>query len=163
MNSRSFMGEPVARPSRDAEASHVAPSSFALAPDYGIGGILNANLAVAESAPRELCDQDAYWMRRALLSAMAADGRASPNPTVGAAIVKDGVLIATGATERYGQHHAERCAINNVADHSVLRGATLYTTSSPARTGASSRRAPIWSPRAASPAASPASGTRIRE
>lgn len=131
MNSRSFMGEPVARPSRDAEASHVAPSSFALAPDYGIGGILNANLAVAESAPRELCDQDAYWMRRALLSAMAADGRASPNPTVGAAIVKDGVLIATGATERYGQHHAERRAINNVADHSVLRGATLYTTLEP--------------------------------
>ncbi|SNY48758.1 Pyrimidine deaminase domain of riboflavin biosynthesis-containing protein RibD [Paractinoplanes atraurantiacus] len=74
---------------------------------------------------------DAYWMRQALLCAMAAEGRASPNPTVGAVIVKDGVLIAAGATEPYGGRHAERCAIDSVADRAVLRGATIYTTLEP--------------------------------
>ncbi|XVU22103.1 hypothetical protein ACQPZJ_33195 [Actinoplanes sp. CA-054009] len=74
---------------------------------------------------------DAYWMRQALLCAMAAEGRASPNPTVGAVIVKDGVLIAAGATEPYGGRHAERCAIDSVPDRAVLRGATIYTTLEP--------------------------------
>jgi diaminohydroxyphosphoribosylaminopyrimidine deaminase/5-amino-6-(5-phosphoribosylamino)uracil reductase len=50
---------------------------------------------------------------------------------VGAVIVKDGALIATGATEPYGQRHAERCAIDNVADPSLMRGATIYTTLEP--------------------------------
>jgi diaminohydroxyphosphoribosylaminopyrimidine deaminase/5-amino-6-(5-phosphoribosylamino)uracil reductase len=81
--------------------------------------------------PERAGADDAFWMHHALLSAMAAEGRASPNPTVGAVIVKDGVLIATGATEPYGQRHAERCAIDNVADRTVLRGATIYTTLEP--------------------------------
>ncbi|WP_240670287.1 bifunctional diaminohydroxyphosphoribosylaminopyrimidine deaminase/5-amino-6-(5-phosphoribosylamino)uracil reductase RibD [Actinoplanes solisilvae] len=98
---------------------------FAPLPGYGLGGLFEQ----AEK-PGEARD-DAYWMRRALLRAMAAEGGASPNPTVGAVIVKDGELIAEGSTERYGGRHAERCAIDNVADRSVLRGATIYTTLEP--------------------------------
>lgn len=101
-----------------------AGAGFTPLPGYGLGGLFGAAVETA-------IDDDAYWMRRALLSAMAAEGKASPNPTVGAVIVKDGELIATGSTERYGGRHAERCAIDAVRDRSVLRGATLYTTLEP--------------------------------
>jgi pyrimidine deaminase RibD-like protein len=97
---------------------------FTPLPGYGLGGLFGA---ASEAGARD----DAYWMRRALLSAMAAEGKASPNPTVGAVIVKDGELIAEGSTEQYGGRHAERCAIDSIADRSVLRGATLYTTLEP--------------------------------
>jgi diaminohydroxyphosphoribosylaminopyrimidine deaminase/5-amino-6-(5-phosphoribosylamino)uracil reductase len=117
------------RPSGDPAArAGATPSGFTLAPGYGIGGVLDA---LDPSYREPAGDGDEYWMRQALLSAMAAQGRASPNPTVGAAIVKDGVLIATGATEAYGGRHAERCAIDSVSDRSVLHGATLYSTLEP--------------------------------
>ncbi|RGC68147.1 Riboflavin biosynthesis protein RibD [Micromonospora sp. MW-13] len=133
MTSESSTAERLARLSTDPVPRRAPSSSFVLAPGYGLGGIVDAILgAVDPSPPPDREDAgDAYWMRRALLAAMAAEGRASPNPTVGAVIVKDGVLIATGATEAYGQRHAERCAIDNVADRALLRGATIYTTLEP--------------------------------
>lgn len=119
-----------------SEGSHkgqvAAPSQFAAQAGYGVGGVLDALTgAVEPELPAWGGTDDAYWMRLALRSAMAAKGRASPNPTVGAVIVKDGALLATGATEPYGQRHAERCAIDAVADRSMLRGATIYTTLEP--------------------------------
>ncbi|MFF5076755.1 bifunctional diaminohydroxyphosphoribosylaminopyrimidine deaminase/5-amino-6-(5-phosphoribosylamino)uracil reductase RibD [Actinoplanes sp. NPDC000266] len=118
------------------------PPDLRLAPGYGLAGILHPDAAAAASSSPPVDPvrpgvrgvagaDDAYWMRQALLCAMAAEGRASPNPTVGAVIVKDGVLIATGATEPYGGRHAERCAIDSVPDRSILRGATIYTTLEP--------------------------------
>lgn len=62
---------------------------------------------------------------------MSAVGRSHPNPTVGCVIVKDGRLIASGATEVHGGRHAERVAIQSVADRSLLRGATIYVTLEP--------------------------------
>jgi diaminohydroxyphosphoribosylaminopyrimidine deaminase/5-amino-6-(5-phosphoribosylamino)uracil reductase len=70
-------------------------------------------------------------MQQALEQAMSAVGRSHPNPTVGCVIVKEGRLIASGATEVYGSRHAERVAIQSVADPSQLRGATLYVTLEP--------------------------------
>ena len=53
----------------------------------------------------------------------------SPNPWVGAAVVRDGALIATGATEPPGGRHAEIVALD-AAGHAA-RGATLACTLEP--------------------------------
>ena len=66
-------------------------------------------------------------MQRAMREARR--GRPSPNPRVGAAIVRDGELVSIGHHERAGEAHAEVDAIRN-ADGSV-EGATLYVTLEP--------------------------------
>ena len=72
---------------------------------------------------------DAKWMRRAIELAVRGRGRVEPNPMVGAAIVKDGRLVAEGYHERFGGPHAEVHAIRAAGD--ACRGATLYVTLSP--------------------------------
>lgn len=59
----------------------------------------------------------------------AKRGRPSPNPRVGAAIVRDGKLLSVGHHQRAGEAHAEVDAIEN-ADASV-EGATLFVTLEP--------------------------------
>jgi diaminohydroxyphosphoribosylaminopyrimidine deaminase/5-amino-6-(5-phosphoribosylamino)uracil reductase len=59
----------------------------------------------------------------------AKRGRPSPNPRVGAAIVRDGKVISVGHHERAGDVHAEVDAIQN-ADGAV-EGTTLYVTLEP--------------------------------
>ncbi len=66
-------------------------------------------------------------MQRAVEAAKR--GRTSPNPRVGAAIVRDGQVISMGHHARAGQAHAEVDAIQN-AEGSV-EGATLYVTLEP--------------------------------
>jgi len=66
-------------------------------------------------------------MQQAIVEARR--GRPSPNPRVGAAIVRDGEVISIGHHERVGEAHAEVDAIRN-ADGSV-GGATLYVTLEP--------------------------------
>ncbi|MCX5990481.1 MAG: riboflavin biosynthesis protein RibD, partial [Chloroflexi bacterium] len=56
------------------------------------------------------------FMARALSLAAGALGRTSPNPSVGAVIVSDGVVIGEGATQPYGQAHAEPVAIASARD-----------------------------------------------
>lgn len=108
---------------------------------FGGGGILQRTLpaALREGAEPVLHppeSEDVYWMQQALAWAMSGIGRSHPNPTVGCVIVKEGRLLASGATEVYGSRHAERVAIESVADRSQLRGATLYVTLEPcAHTG----------------------------
>src|SRR4029453_3546925 len=50
---------------------------------------------------------DIGWMARALALATQGRGLTSPNPMVGAVVVRDGVLIAEGFHERAGGPHAE--------------------------------------------------------
>ena len=50
-------------------------------------------------------------MRRALSLARKAQGSVSPNPPVGAVVVKDGVVVGEGWTQPPGQAHAEIVAI----------------------------------------------------
>ena len=66
-------------------------------------------------------------MKRAL--AEAKRGYPSPNPHVGAAIVRDGKILSVGHHERAGEAHAEVEAIRNAA--ASVEGATLFVTLEP--------------------------------
>ena len=70
---------------------------------------------------------DGALMDRAL--ELAALGRPSPNPHVGALVVKDGEVVGEGHHERAGEDHAEVCALR--AAGTRARGATVYVTLEP--------------------------------
>lgn len=70
---------------------------------------------------------DEAWMDRAL--AEGRKGHPSPNPHVGAALVKGGELLAVGYHERAGEDHAEVAALKAGGDKT--EGATLYVTLEP--------------------------------
>lgn len=72
---------------------------------------------------------DADYMRHALKLAEKGCGRVSPNPMVGAVIVKDGRIIGEGYHEKYGGPHAERNALKNCTEDP--RGSTVYVTLEP--------------------------------
>ena len=72
---------------------------------------------------------DEIFMREALRIARHAEGRTSPNPLVGAVIVRDGKIIATGWHRQAGTPHAEIHALNMAGE--LARGATLYVTLEP--------------------------------
>jgi diaminohydroxyphosphoribosylaminopyrimidine deaminase/5-amino-6-(5-phosphoribosylamino)uracil reductase len=79
-------------------------------------------------------DQDSLWMTRALELAHKGLGTTSPNPPVGAVIVKDGKLLGEGWHEKAGELHAERRALNHArmrGHEDDLRGATMYVTLEP--------------------------------
>jgi diaminohydroxyphosphoribosylaminopyrimidine deaminase / 5-amino-6-(5-phosphoribosylamino)uracil reductase len=68
-------------------------------------------------------------MRRALRLAAKGMGRTSPNPLVGAVIVKRGRLVGEGYHARAGGPHAEITALRMAGQ--AARGATLYVTLEP--------------------------------
>jgi len=68
-------------------------------------------------------------MQRAVQLAQEVVGATSPNPSVGAVLVKDGVVIGAGATQPPGQDHAEIVALKQASENA--KGATLYTTLEP--------------------------------
>ena len=68
-------------------------------------------------------------MTRAIELARSALGSTSPNPAVGAVIVRDGVIVGEGHTLPVGQAHAEIGALQQAG--SAARGATLYCTLEP--------------------------------
>jgi diaminohydroxyphosphoribosylaminopyrimidine deaminase/5-amino-6-(5-phosphoribosylamino)uracil reductase len=68
-------------------------------------------------------------MQMALDLAKKGEGFTSPNPMVGAVIVKDGAVIGKGYHRAAGKPHAEVDAIDNAG--SSARGATLYVTLEP--------------------------------
>jgi diaminohydroxyphosphoribosylaminopyrimidine deaminase/5-amino-6-(5-phosphoribosylamino)uracil reductase len=78
---------------------------------------------------------DQRFMRMALRLAQRAYGLTSPNPMVGAVLVKSGQVIGRGWHRRAGFPHAELEALKNAQDlsHSP-RGATLYATMEPCST-----------------------------
>jgi diaminohydroxyphosphoribosylaminopyrimidine deaminase/5-amino-6-(5-phosphoribosylamino)uracil reductase len=72
---------------------------------------------------------DATFMRRALELAERGRGLTSPNPMVGAVVVRDGRVVGEGAHLRAGGAHAEIAALSAAGD--TARGATLYVTLEP--------------------------------
>ncbi|NWK54928.1 bifunctional diaminohydroxyphosphoribosylaminopyrimidine deaminase/5-amino-6-(5-phosphoribosylamino)uracil reductase RibD [Verrucomicrobiaceae bacterium N1E253] len=77
---------------------------------------------------------DESWMQLAIEEARCGVGLTSPNPAVGAVIVKDGLLLGKGWHHKAGLPHAEREAIAAVtATYGVqaLRGSTIYVTLEP--------------------------------
>jgi diaminohydroxyphosphoribosylaminopyrimidine deaminase / 5-amino-6-(5-phosphoribosylamino)uracil reductase len=73
-------------------------------------------------------DHEAH-MRRALQLAELGRGLASPNPIVGAVVVRDGRVVGEGWHEGPGTPHAEAAALFAAGD--AARGATLYVTLEP--------------------------------
>ncbi|HEY7652195.1 MAG TPA: bifunctional diaminohydroxyphosphoribosylaminopyrimidine deaminase/5-amino-6-(5-phosphoribosylamino)uracil reductase RibD [Methylomirabilota bacterium] len=73
--------------------------------------------------------QDIRWMARALALAARGRGLTSPNPMVGALLVRDGTLVAECFHERAGGSHAESAALAEAGERG--RGATLYVTLEP--------------------------------
>jgi diaminohydroxyphosphoribosylaminopyrimidine deaminase/5-amino-6-(5-phosphoribosylamino)uracil reductase len=80
---------------------------------------------------------DASHLRRALELAEGGRGRVSPNPLVGAVLVRDGEVIGEGFHAELGGLHAEREALEDCRGRgSVPEGSTLYVTLEPcAHTG----------------------------
>lgn len=76
-------------------------------------------------------EQDVKWMRRAVRLARNGLGTVSPNPLVGAVIVRDGVLLGEGWHERPGSPHAEINALASLRSPELARGATIYVTLEP--------------------------------
>ncbi len=74
-------------------------------------------------------EKDLYYLKKALLLSKTAKGRTFPNPAVGAIIVKDGTIIGSGATQKYGGAHAEKVALMQAGENA--KGATLYVTLEP--------------------------------
>ena len=69
------------------------------------------------------------YMQRAIELARGALGLASPNPSVGAVIVKDGRVVGEGWTQPVGGPHAEIIALRQAGE--AARGAAIYTTLEP--------------------------------
>jgi len=72
---------------------------------------------------------DLQWMARALTLAARGRGVTSPNPMVGAILVRDGVMLAERFHERAGGAHAEAAALAEAGE--AARGAILYVTLEP--------------------------------
>jgi len=70
-----------------------------------------------------------YYMAQALALAWGALGSTSPNPAVGAVIVKDGQVVGLGQTQPPGGPHAEVVALAQAMERA--RGATMYVTLEP--------------------------------
>ncbi len=76
--------------------------------------------------------EDADWMRRAWTLARCAWGMTSPNPMVGAVLVRDGVSIGEGYHHQAGLPHAEVEALRSV--QGSADDATMYVTLEPCST-----------------------------
>jgi diaminohydroxyphosphoribosylaminopyrimidine deaminase / 5-amino-6-(5-phosphoribosylamino)uracil reductase len=74
-------------------------------------------------------DDDAGFMALALTLGRRGLGRTSPNPAVGAVVVKDGFLVGRGWTQPGGRPHAEIEALARAGV--ATRSATLYVTLEP--------------------------------
>ncbi|MBF2065217.1 MAG: bifunctional diaminohydroxyphosphoribosylaminopyrimidine deaminase/5-amino-6-(5-phosphoribosylamino)uracil reductase RibD [Calothrix sp. C42_A2020_038] len=74
-------------------------------------------------------NEDARMMQRCLELARRALGRTSPNPMVGAVIVKDGKIIGEGFHPKAGEPHAEVFALREAGVNA--HGATIYVSLEP--------------------------------
>jgi diaminohydroxyphosphoribosylaminopyrimidine deaminase/5-amino-6-(5-phosphoribosylamino)uracil reductase len=72
---------------------------------------------------------DKYFMEMALDLAVKGMGLTSPNPMVGAVIVKNGKVVGSGYHQAVGEAHAEVNAINQAGV--FAKSATLYVTLEP--------------------------------
>ena len=92
---------------------------------------LEGRLAGGEEAAAagQFQDFDEQMMARAISLARNGLGRTSPNPLVGAVIVRDGRIVAEGWHRKAGTPHAEIHALNMAGE--LARGATVYVSLEP--------------------------------
>jgi len=74
-------------------------------------------------------EEDARYLREALDLARKGDAQASPNPMVGAVLVRDGQVVGRGFHTWAGVQHAEVRALEEAGERA--RGATLYINLEP--------------------------------
>jgi diaminohydroxyphosphoribosylaminopyrimidine deaminase / 5-amino-6-(5-phosphoribosylamino)uracil reductase len=80
----------------------------------------------------ETKSQESDYMRQALGLARRGYGSTSPNPMVGAILVKNGTIIGRGWHHRAGEPHAEIEALRDAQKRGFsAKGATLYVTLEP--------------------------------
>jgi len=72
---------------------------------------------------------DEFYMTRVLKLAKKGEAWVSPNPMVGAVIVKDNRIIGEGYHQKFGGNHAEINAINHATE--TIEGATIYVNLEP--------------------------------
>lgn len=80
----------------------------------------------------EVSEADQRYMRRAIELAEKGRGRTSPNPMVGAVIVKEGAVVGEGYHEKAGQAHAEINALKAAGRRA--EGAVMYVSLEPCPT-----------------------------
>ncbi len=73
--------------------------------------------------------EDSFFMGIALEEARKGLGRTSPNPSVGAVVVRDGKIVGRGYHKKAGTPHAEVHALVDAGE--LARGATIYVTLEP--------------------------------
>jgi diaminohydroxyphosphoribosylaminopyrimidine deaminase/5-amino-6-(5-phosphoribosylamino)uracil reductase len=73
--------------------------------------------------------EDEAFMEKALRLARRGLGKTSPNPMVGALVVKEGMVLGKGYHRRYGEAHAEVIALRNAKGD--VKGASMYVTLEP--------------------------------
>jgi diaminohydroxyphosphoribosylaminopyrimidine deaminase/5-amino-6-(5-phosphoribosylamino)uracil reductase len=79
--------------------------------------------------PQEKCMNDLEAMRMAIACAHTVEGRTSPRPSVGAVVIREGVIVGQGATSPPYGPHAEIHALNQAGP--AAAGADLYVTLEP--------------------------------
>ena len=80
-------------------------------------------------SPMAVTEHDTRHLLRAIELAERARGQTSPNPMVGAVVVKNGRVIGEGVTQPPGQAHAERMALEDCSEDPS--GATMYVSLEP--------------------------------
>jgi diaminohydroxyphosphoribosylaminopyrimidine deaminase/5-amino-6-(5-phosphoribosylamino)uracil reductase len=100
-------------------------------------GFLFLNIRINTEYPKHkmnstfFSEYDKKMMRLAMKLAGKARGMTSPNPLVGAVIVKDGKTLSSGYHRMAGGPHAEIEAMDTSPDRTALKNALLYVTLEP--------------------------------
>ena len=76
-------------------------------------------------------NHDEQYMRQVFALAKKGEGKVAPNPMVGCVIVKNGELIGQGWHQEYGKAHAERNAVDNISDKSLIKNSIVYVNLEP--------------------------------
>ena len=84
-----------------------------------------------ENAHRQLKPLDELYLQRSYELAARGIGNTSPNPPVGAVLVRDGQIVGEGYHHRAGSAHAETNALAQAGSNG--RGATVYVSLEPCR------------------------------
>jgi len=87
-------------------------------------------IVVAATDLLQKTETDHQYLARAIEIAKNGEGRVSPNPIVGAVIVKDGTVVGEGWHNDFGGPHAEVNAIA-AAREADVHGATMYVSLEP--------------------------------
>lgn len=118
----------AARTGTAATAARAAGARRAARP--GAAGQLKGAGKVRRTVSRETGPTQARrFMRMALMLAAKARGMTSPNPLVGAVVVRGGRVVGRGYHHRFGEAHAEALALEDAGP--LARGGELYVNLEP--------------------------------